>query len=233
VSGSLPVRGLRGLLQRKKYELLLCGLLQHLFIAAFLPDLDFYARVVWPLNMVILGGFSVEIFAGRSRLHRLVKNLMLGLVVVFPTLAVLRKPTPVFMLTLSICYVAFFLFIFVEVLRYLLRPSYINVDIVSASICGYLLLLEMGIFSVQAQVYAVPSAFRGLSTESFTATYLDIVYFCSITITSIGFGDITPHHHMAKLATAILGIVGQFYSVVLVGILIAKYTSASTTGVDP
>lgn len=231
MSESLPVRGgLRERFHRRKYELLLCGLLQHLFIAAFLPDLAFYARCVWPMNMVILGGLSVEIFAGRSRMHRALKNLMLCLVVVFPSLAATRAPTPAFMLTLSLCYVVFFLFIFVEVLRYLLRPSYINADIVSASICGFLLLLETGIFAVQAQVYAIPNAFKGLSTESFTATYLDIVYFCSITITSIGFGDITPNHHMAKLATAMLGIVGQFYSVVLVGILIAKYTSASETG---
>jgi hypothetical protein len=36
-------------------------------------------------------------------------------------------------------------------------------------------------------------------------------------------------HHITKLATSMLGITGQMYSVVLVSILVSKYTSASTT----
>jgi hypothetical protein len=218
----------RNILHRRKYELLLFGLIQHLFIAVFLPDLEFYRTFIWPINMAVLGVFSVGVFAGRSRAVRSLKNVTLALVVGFPFVPMFVAPTPFLMECLSLAYVAFFITIFVEVLRFLLRPSYINVDIVSASACGYLLLLEVGIFTMQALNYALPNAFQGLSEASFTATYLDIVYFSSITITSIGFGDILPVHHIAKLATAMLGIAGQFYSVVLMGILISKYTSSSS-----
>lgn len=75
-------------------------------------------------------------------------------------------------------------------------------------------------------VYAVPGSFRGIDATSATTVYLDLVYFCSIVITSIGFGDITPAHHATKLATSAVGLTGQ-YSVVLVGILISKYTAAT------
>jgi hypothetical protein len=127
---------------------------------------------------------------------------------------------------INVTHIAFYGVLFIAVLRYLIKPSYISVDIVSASACGYLLLIEVGIFTMQFIYYATPIAFKGVDITSFTTIYLDLVYFCSITITSIGFGDITPANHYAKLATAILGIVGQFYSVVLVGIMISKYTSA-------
>lgn len=73
---------------------------------------------------------------------------------------------------------------------------------------------------MQAFYYAVPRGFRGIDTASFTAVYLDLVYFCSIVITGIGFGDITPSHHITKLATSVVG--GETYSVVLVGILISS-----------
>ena len=56
----------RPLLQRRKYEFLLAALVQHLFVAAVLPDLGFYTRVIWPINMVVLGVFSVGIFADRK-----------------------------------------------------------------------------------------------------------------------------------------------------------------------
>jgi len=46
--------------------------------------------------------------------------------------------------------------------------------------------------------------------------------------TSIGFGDITPNSHVTKLLTSFLGVTGQFYSVVLVGILITKFTSSNS-----
>jgi Ion channel len=217
----------RALLQRRKYECLLAALLLHLFIAAVLPDLDFYTRFIWPLNMVLLGLFSVGIFADRSQAHRTFKNLMNGLVVAFPVIPWFVSPSPAILIALSVCYVVFFVVILVEVMRHLLRPSYINIDLVSASICGFFLLLETSIFLMQALHYAVPGGFRGIDTTSFTTVYLDLVYFCSIVITSIGFGDITPSHHITKLATAVVGITGQTYSVVLVGILISKYTSAT------
>ncbi len=54
---------------------------------------------------------------------------------------------------------------------------------------------------------------------------MDLDYFCSVTLTSIGFGDIAPSACFTKLITSFFGIVGQFYSVVLVGILISKFSS--------
>ena len=80
---------------------------------------------------------------------------------------------------------------------------------------------------MQAIYYAHPGSFRGIDTASRASIYLDLVYFCSIVLTSIGFGDITPAHHVSKLATSILGVSGQTYSVVLVGILIGKYSSST------
>jgi hypothetical protein len=218
-----------GFLRRRKYELLVAALLQHLFIAVVLPSLDLYTRVIWPLNMVVLGLFSVGIFAGGSALSRSLKHVTSVVVVLFPLFPAFLAPTAGLMVALSLSYVAFFLVILVEVMRYLLRPSYINIDLVSAAICGFLLLLEIGIFLMQGLTYALPNAFHGLDRTSFTTVYLDLVYFCCIVITSIGFGDITPTHHITKLATSMLGITGQMYSVVLVSILVGKYTSASSS----
>lgn len=213
------------LLHKRKYEFLLLALLLHLFIAVLLYDLDFYANFIWPANMLILGLCSIGIFSGKSTLHLIVKNILLLLVVTLPISIIFFEPTPIMMEIINISHIAFYSFIFIEVLKYLIKPSYINSDIVSASACGYLLLIEIGIFSMQAIYYGTENSFKGLDSTSFTTIYLDIVYFCSITVTSIGFGDITPANHYAKLATSILGIAGQFYSVVLVGIMISKYTS--------
>ncbi|MES2517346.1 MAG: ion channel [Bacteroidota bacterium] len=212
-------------LQKRKYELLLYALIQHLFIGIFLRDNAFYTKVIWPINMIILGGASVGVFIGQSKWKNLIRDFLLFLVFGFPLSLPFFDHVKNFMQIVSIAYVFFFLFIFWEVAKFLIKPSYINIDIISASACGYLLLLEISVFLIQIFVYDNPLSFKGIDTSTTAGTYMDIVYFCSITFTSIGFGDITPNLHYTKLMTAIIGIVGQFYSVVLVGILISKFTS--------
>lgn len=115
---------------------------------------------------------------------------------------------------------------FVEIIRFLIRPSYINVDIISASACGYFLLVEISVFLLQAFYYNDPAVLSNVSNASPAETYMDLVYFSSISITSIGFGDITPTSYVTRLIVSLFGVVSQFYAVVLVGILISKFVSA-------
>ena len=119
----------------------------------------------------------------------------------------------------------FFIFIFWEIIKFLVKPSYINADIISACACGYLLLIEINTYLMQFLYYSNPNSFKGVNSDTPVETFIDLVYFCSITITSIGFGDITPSSHVTKLVTSFFGIMGQFYSVILVGILISKFSS--------
>lgn len=76
-------------------------------------------------------------------------------------------------------------------------------------------------------MYADQDSFKGIDYSSPAHVFIDLVYFCSITLTTIGFGDITPSAPHTKLASSLFGVAGQFYSVVLVGILISKFTSKS------
>ncbi|RZL50343.1 MAG: two pore domain potassium channel family protein [Pedobacter sp.] len=208
-----------------KYEILLFALVQHLFIGIFLTDLDVYTRVVWPINMVILGLGSIFIFSGKHSLRHWFRNLHFIVVLLLPIGIPFFKEVSWYFTFLNINYVVFFVFLFVELLRFLTKPSYINSDIISASACGYLLLIEISVFLLQTFEYHNASSFKGIDTSSPAAIFTDLVYFCSITFTSIGFGDITPNNHITKLITSFVGIAGQFYTVVLVGILLSKFSS--------
>ncbi len=212
-------------LQHYKYELLLAALLLHLFIGIVLSDLDFYTTVIWPINMLLLGIASVGIFIEKGKWKNIIRLVLFVLVLLLPFTVPFLKRAPQMMPLLSIIYVAFFVFIFWEVLRFLVKPGYINTDIISASACGYFLLIEIMVFGMQAIFYSNPLSFKGIDMSSPAATYMDLVYFCSITITSIGFGDILPNAYFTKLITSFFGVAGQFYTVVLVGILISKFSS--------
>lgn len=220
-------RKLRLFFYKRKYELLLFGLIQHLYIGIFLIDLKWYAQVIWPVNMLILGWTSVGIFNEKGRWKRNARVILMSLVVILPISLPFLNHISYFMDALSIIYVLFFAFIFYEVMRFLLRPSYINSDIILAAACGYFLLIEMCVFLMQLMYYQDPTSLNNVSNAGPAATYIDLVYFASVVQSTIGFGDITPNAHHTKLAVSFFGVVGQFYSVVLVGILISKFAAAS------
>ncbi len=211
---------------KNKYELLLFALVQHLFVGIVLRDMDFYVKIIWPINMIIVGIASIGVFIEKGRFKKIIKNTLFLFVFLMPLSLSFIKNSPQFMTTISAVYVLFFLFIFLEIIRFLLKPSYINTDIISASACGYFLLIEVNVFLMQIFFYNNSHSIKGLDISSTSAVYMDLVYFCSITITSIGFGDILPNSHITKLVTALFGIIGQFYTVVLVGILISKFSSS-------
>ena len=53
------MENLSDILNKRKYELLLGALVQHLFVGIILNDLEIYIKVIWPINMLILGFASV------------------------------------------------------------------------------------------------------------------------------------------------------------------------------
>jgi len=220
---------MKKLLHTYKYEILLYALIQHLFSGVFLTDMAFFTKVIWPINMLILGISSAGIFIEKDRWKQIVKAILTIGAVAFPLCVPFFGSNPIFLFALNLSLAVFYLFIFIEVLRFLMKPSYINKDIITASACGYFLLIEISVFLFQIFYYSNPNSFKGINTEFSVANsanvFMDLVYYCTITLTSIGFGDITPNTHVTKLLTSFLGVTGQFYSVVLVGILISKFSS--------
>lgn len=220
------MKSLQHFFKHNKYEILLFALIQHLFVGIILRDMDFYVKVIWPINMIIVGIASVGVFMEKGRFKKVFKNCLFLLVLSLPVSLSFIKNSPQLMTIISAVYVLFFLYIFLELIKFLIKPSYINSDIISASACGYFLLIEVNVFLMQIFFYNNSQSIKGIDMSSTSTVYMDLVYFCSITITSIGFGDITPNSHVTKLITSLFGIIGQFYSVVLVGILISKFTSS-------
>ena len=55
----------------------------------------------------------------------------------------------------------------------------------------------------------------------------DYIYFSFVTLTTLGFGDITPNIPIAKSLTISLSLLGQLYLTILVAMLVGKYLSQS------
>lgn len=214
---------------KRKYEFLLLGLLQHAFIGIFLKDMSFYTTIIWPVNMVVLVASCYAVFWRKGSHNNLVLGFLTLIVCCLPIFANRQGFSPALMEVVSVVYVLFFAYVFYNLMRFLIRPGYINTDVISAAVCGYLLLIEILTFLMQTLYYQDTTSFKGIDVVNAAAAYIDFVYFATITLTSIGYGDILPTSPQMKLLVAFFGLIGQFYSVVLVGILISKFTSRDAT----
>jgi len=123
-------------------------------------------------------------------------------------------------------YLLFLLITIYKTGSFLIMPHRIDKALISASIVGYLLLIEIAAqFFILFFLLEGESILSNIDASNSTNSFIDIVYYCTVTATSIGFGDILPLNHSAKMITSLLGLSGQFYLVIIMSIMISKFTS--------
>jgi voltage-gated potassium channel Kch len=120
----------------------------------------------------------------------------------------------------------FALWVLVVVLREVFRPRTSEVDAVVGALCGFLLILLV-FRDVHGLIEALsPDAYRtvgppfaGRSDAMLLATFQ---YFSTITLTTVGFGDIVPVTPAARLVTGLEAMVGQLYLAVVIATLVGR-----------
>ena len=211
-------------LSKYRYEFLLVALVILIFDKIFFPSDTIYLQYIWPLNMLIIALACFGIFNEKQGIIILLRNIFCSISIAMPFLFVTYSSKLWFLYFLTFFYILFYSFIFYEVMRQITFTQEVRLNVVIGSFCGYLLLSMIGLFSFILVELFIPNAFHGLS-DSVSLKYNELSYFSFITLTSIGFGDIYPIHDSSRLLVAFFGMLGQFYMVAVVGIIISKFTS--------
>lgn len=103
------------------------------------------------------------------------------------------------------------------------KESRVNMDLINGAISVYL-LIGICFAHFYALVFALdPSAFRGI--EAGTVTASQFTYFSFVTLTTLGYGDITPLTPVSGNFAILEATVGQLYLTVLVARLVGMHIS--------
>lgn len=117
----------------------------------------------------------------------------------------------------------FFTLVFTRIIRYVFRERAITANDLFALASGYLILGVLATPFFYFLHINFPGSFQIAAEDEF----YELLYFSFITLTAVGYGDITPLHPLAKSFSLLLGIIGQLYLAVLVGIIIGKYLASN------
>lgn len=98
----------------------------------------------------------------------------------------------------------------------LLYGDEVDKNKIMGSICVYLLVgISWGIlFYLENRVH--PGAFRGLASGDGKDGFIELLYYSYVTISTLGYGDITPVSPVARTLAFIEALFGQFYIAILV-----------------
>lgn len=125
--------------------------------------------------------------------------------------------------------IALLLFSAFKLLSYLMRVKQVGQETINAAICVY---LSLGVAWAMAYVLLellLPGTFRIAEyAKDSQVLILEMVYYSMVTLTTLGYGDITPATPLAKNLSALEAIVGQVYLTVLVARLVSLNISQIT-----
>jgi voltage-gated potassium channel len=140
-------------------------------------------------------------------------------------------PSPRLYLVGSVSWLLFFSYVTWSLLRSLLKQREVTGETISMSISIYLLLglcwgiLYIVIFTRHPEAFSFGTA-AGVSEQHMFPIF---IYFSLTTLSTIGFGDITPVSLQARYAAVAEGITGQFYLAILVARLVGMQMSRAAT----
>jgi voltage-gated potassium channel len=122
----------------------------------------------------------------------------------------------------------FYLFTTVIAFRSLLTGNRINLNMIMGSICVYILVgISWSIFYFFVSVIH-PGAFNGVTEIGAKQQFYDLLYYSFVTLSTLGYGDITPVTPIARTLAYIEALFGQFYIAILVASFVGMHISRSS-----
>jgi Ion channel len=200
------------------------GLLLVLILAAYIA-IALFERSPWERFLIsILLGLVVLLTLHTSHVRALPLRVGIGLVLivelsVFVQALIGREGND------GSAYVMFVLLLMapIVILSRILRHEVVGVETILGAICIYV-LLGIGFAGIYAGINDFEAA--GFFAQPGPKSNVDYLYFSFVTITTVGFGDLTAGTDVGRVVVTFEALIGQVFLVTLVARLVSMYGTA-------
>ncbi len=126
-----------------------------------------------------------------------------------------------------ICGILFFIMVITNILAFIFKSEDVTIEVIYAAMLVYLLMALMWSFAYGLLELINPASFNmTLSPEQ--GFQMRFIYYSFVTITTLGYGDITPATELARSFSILEAVVGQLYLVVVVARLVGMHVSSKS-----
>jgi hypothetical protein len=122
-------------------------------------------------------------------------------------------------------YFIFYGLVTVEIINQVWKAKVVGKNVILGLVSGYISLGLLAFFLCLTIEIVYPNSFSGIVNVVGvnTDTTEQLMYYSYITLMTIGYGDILPMTPIAQKASVFIGLIGQFYLVILTAIVVGKY----------
>src|SRR6266852_851404 len=122
------------------------------------------------------------------------------------------------------------IFVVAHLLRFILRAPSVTTEVLCASISAYLMLGLMWTMAYWLVDQLTPGGAFSFNTNTGTRSMngFNGFYFSFITLSTVGYGDITPVSRIARWLAAMEAMTGLLYVAVLIARLVSLYSSPTS-----
>lgn len=124
---------------------------------------------------------------------------------------------------------AFFILAIVFAFQRVLEGDFVDMNRIAGAVSIYMLIGLIWSFLYFFVSLVSPGAFKGLAdltsldVNAMNAAYMDLLYYSYVTLSTLGYGDITPVSRAAQSLAYLEAICGVMYVAVLVAALVGSY----------
>ena len=168
--------------------------------------------------------FFLSIFAldtGRSKL------VVVAIVAFITQWVSIVANMPVLFYISSLTNILFFQIIVIKLIIQIAQSRKADASVIFEAINGYLMMGLMFTSWVAIAMLYNPASFSFYSAET---TSVDYTYFTFVTMTTLGYGDVTPQLPYALSLAVLISTSGEIYVAVIIAMLVGKY--AGSVGSD-
>ena len=200
-----------------------------IFIIAMIiigPLVEEFVRLSILIDILWSAIFISAVYAVSQKKHHILIGVLLSLPMLGSIWAKYFVEFKALVVVGSLCGVAFILFAIIQMLMFIYSHQEVTRDLIVGAAVVYLLMALMWTFIFVVVETLHPGSFNLPDAVDLTATR-QFVYYSFVTLTTLGYGDITPITSLARSLCILEAVIGQLYLVVQVAWLVGVHVSQS------
>jgi len=211
-----------------RFELFLATQLSILFGSLVMP-ISWFENWIMPILLLFNIGSGILLAFKKKRLFRFLLAFLAVSILLVVTGFIDSGVDKNFDYLKLASYFIFYGFVTVEIIKQVWKAKVVSKNVILGLISGYISLGLLSFFLCLTIEIVYPNSFTGTAILAGVNTDItdQLMYYSYITLMTIGYGDILPVTPIAQKASVFIGLIGQFYLVILTAIVVGKYINQS------
>jgi hypothetical protein len=201
-------------------------LLLILAMLIIVPLADEFVRLRMHMDIFWSALFIAVIYAVSQKKHHILVGVLLALPMLGSIWSRYFVQSSALEVVGGLCGAAFFIFAIIQILIFVYTQKEVTRDLIAGAAIVYLLMALAWSFIFGVVESLNPGSFSIPDIEGISTSRV-FLYYSFVTITTLGYGDITPVTSLARSLCILEAVIGQLYLVVQVAWLVGVHVSQS------